>query len=236
MQNLLIIEGSNLLNGETLNDFDTNTWKSLDIPARRKFLENSIKIYRDILKEKNRNFKSRVLTFLLDFDGRDTEVTVDAINALALVNALILTIPFGVFSFINGQFYIDYSNSYESCTDNQKNELDKPNDIRIYVQNNLAVCLYASLCGLLFASIYTIFKTDWKKLTTFQRLKERILLGCLFSCTVASIIGLLDVAFIFFFNYLSPDPCQYNRLAKDGNYIAAFFLSLTFSASVFFMY
>lgn len=163
--------------------------------------------------------KSRVTNFFLDFQASDFDFDL-AVNALALVNALILTIPFGMASNFSFSYFNELQHNLYACPDNSglskfyakqlgytySNPItgfDLYTDIYEHFVRNTSTAVYASMCGLILASLYYLFRpSSSDDLTINGRMRQRCLILSLFSCTVGSITGLLllwaDIVTIFF--------------------------------------
>ena len=183
-------------------------------------------------------YQSRLIKFFVDFDSDEgSGVSVDAINALALINALLLTIPFGIMSLFSAEYVNDLYLAVESCPDGESKVFNR--GVYVYVINNLAACLYGSLCGLMITASYFMLKDNnsntIKLMTLISKIKERILLLMLFVCTTASIIGLLDCAFIIFAVYCNPNVCEVSDIAVSNNVTSGVLLGFCFLFSIYLM-
>lgn len=195
-------------------------------------------MYREQEDLKTVVYRPRLVKFFLDFDSDEgSGVSVDAINALALINALLLTIPFGIMSLFSAEYINDLYLAVESCPDGKSIVFN--HGVYVYVLNNLAACLYGSLCGLMITASYFMLKDNnsntLKSMTLMSKIKERILLALLFVCTTASIIGLLDCAYIIFAVYCNPNICEFSDLAFSNNVTSGILLGFSFLFSIYLM-
>jgi hypothetical protein len=175
--------------------FDKELWKELDAATRV-----SIKHMLHERAHPNEKRKSHFMRFLTDskfYIGNRIE---EALNSMALILALLLTIPFGTLSSFDSN-YFESIRIYleENCEDKR----DSYTYIRIISLTNCWMTIYSSMCGLVMVVLYYVFKpSDAYELRKFGLLKGRILLACAGICTIISIIGVMDSAanFIQWYN------------------------------------
>jgi len=158
---------------------------------------------------------SHVGRFFLDFDADDFNFD-SGVSAFALLNALVLTIPYGVIMNLNGEFYDKLYASWLTC------EVDKPNmakqsggegTFHDYLISNLSVANYGSISGLIMATLYYVFKpTDSTALSRWSKKKIRILVMAIFISTVAAIFGIMLAwaALITVFSRRTDEYCELN--------------------------
>ena len=128
------------------NVLDIELWYALDNNARRSLLLNLVSLYREQEDLKTAVYQSRLIKFFVDFDSDEgSGVSVDAINALALINALLLTIPFGIMSLFSAEYVNDLYLAVESCPDGESKVFN--HGVYVYVLNNLSACLYGCSSG-----------------------------------------------------------------------------------------
>lgn len=81
----------------------------------------------------------------------------------------------------------------------------------VYFNNQLAMCFFASLCGLFFTVNYLTFKVDDSAapyLSSYQRRYLRILMGLLWISTFCACVGVLNLAFAYFYINMPLDVCD----------------------------
>jgi len=129
------------------------------------------------------------------FSNFSDDVDYDSpVNALALICALLLTVPFGLITVLNGSFYQNLEAVMKTCPNQVTKSGDSYNDYYARSIQNIGNIVYACLCGLILSSMYYIFKPQP---STEQNDNGRIKLKCLIfglaSCTVAAIVGVMDI-------------------------------------------
>ena len=128
------------------------------------------------------------------------ELLDEAVNAQALVCALVLTIPFGIIGNFNFQYYNDVQEISIACPQfNYKR-------VHTGFLNELVFVIYSSVSGLVFSTLYYILRPSdiklwWKRGRYFYFL--------LFLFTSSSVISLLCLTsyLISFYSMASDDFC-----------------------------
>ena len=163
---------------------------------------------------------SRVLTFF--FSGVHVIEDPDSgIGAMVLVCALILTIPFGVFSFINDSWFTSLRNALSNCSSGLSYSHQTYGVIHSSITKSLSACVYFSMMGLIISSVYYVFKPlPGKEMDRWCRSQGRVLIACLFSCTACSVAGLMALG-LYLLEYSAiqfADVCTYdvNKLYVPG--------------------
>ena len=215
---------------------DAALWEKLSVEQKHVFLkaENSLRY------EKKRCIQncpgigdSHVGKFFLDFDADDFNFDA-GVNAFALLNALVLTIPYGCVMNLNGEFFDELYAAWQLCEPNEVTMATVYGGEAVYhnyIIRNLCVANYGSICGLIMATLYYVFKpTDSTGLTRWSKKKIRILVMCIFISTIAAIFGIMFVytGIIQVYSRRSSEYCELNPAAdsmwKSGT--AAIVLSL----------
>ena len=137
--------------------------------------------------------RSRVLTFF--FSGVHVIEDPDSgIGAMVLVCALILTIPFSTFSYINAGWLLSLQTAVESCSNKKSYSGESYGQIHDRMISSLSACMYFSLMGLIISSVYYVFKPlPGKEIDHWCRLQGRALILSLFLVTAAAISSLLSL-------------------------------------------
>jgi hypothetical protein len=159
----------------------------------RKRLQNdnstAKKSLRDYLLHRWERSKLRKFYELNDVDSKDID---DAINTVAVLNGLILTIPFGLMSLLGQQFWDWFQSTLETCSRNIP-------WIGYYdlVVNALYATVYSSLIILTLATLYYLLKPDLLTPEDQKIFKEewwpraKWFSVIILICTVISIVSLL---------------------------------------------
>jgi len=168
--------------------------------------------------EKKVTRHSAVYDFFLNFED-DTNFD-NPVNALALICALLLTIPFGLITVLNGAFFQSLEEALNACPNNAtKDTGDTYNYLFVQFLQNTGSIIYACLCGLILSAFYYTFKpSENVQQTRRSRFKLKILIGCLVCCTIAAVIGVMDVSSYMVQTYMvqTADLCTY-----DSSYVWA---------------
>lgn len=125
-----------------------------------------------------------------------------AVNAMAFVSAVLLTIPFGIISLLSSDFFDTIESTLSSC-ESQPIGRDQPFEfVRKALVNNTAGIVYASLCGLIMTTQYYVFRApNGMKLSSYQKKKEKALLLAMVGTTTASVTCLMNLATYLFMYY-----------------------------------
>ena len=163
---------------------------------------------------------SHVGRFFLDFDADDFNFDA-GINAFALLNALVLTIPYGCIMNLNGEFFDQLHNAWEACDPNKANMASislGETAFHNYIIRNLSVANYGAISGLIMATLYYVFKpTDSTGLTRWSKKKIRLLVMSIFICTVAAIFGIMLAwaSIIQVYSRRASEYCELNPAAES---------------------
>ena len=202
---------------------DAALWEKLSDKQKQVFLtaENSLRY------EKKRCIQncpgigdSHVGRFFLDFDADDFNFDT-GVNAFALLNALVLTIPYGCVMNLNGEFFDELYAAWQLCEANEVNQATVMSGEAAYHNNiimYLSVANYGSICGLIMATLYYVFKpTDSTGLTRWSKKKIRILVMSIFICTVAAIFGIMLAwaSIIQVYSRRASEYCELNPAAES---------------------
>jgi hypothetical protein len=180
-------------------------------------------------------YKSPVLKFFLEVDDEAALDYDNAVNALALICALVLTVPFGVMGMTNSEYFENLEVTLDACTNSGAVTYEA--QFSKYL-SNLGLTIYTCLMGLTFSCGYYLFynKEQSSELSHFQRLKLKILMFCLFLATVGAVTGLMNLSSLLLNYYTVPFDklCTYNNSDIWGTGI--FFVFLSFFSALFLMW
>lgn len=150
---------------------------------------------------------SNVYKFFFDYTSDD--VNFDAgVNSMALICALLLTIPFQLVSSVDDTFLGNLKAATLNCS--------SVSFSTVYgnFQGVICVIITGSIIGLLLSTVYYLFKpANPMRVTNSHRVKERLLIMTLFLATVLSVVALLQLSFMLL-NYmviLNDDICANNQ-------------------------
>lgn len=141
-------------------------------------------------------------------DGESME---GAVNAMALVNALLLTIPYGVIGIVSQDFFDSLESNFNSCPDEQTSDGQVFKSAKERLINSIAGTLYACLCGLIMATFYYLFRPPRSfSRSDYAKRKDKVLLCLMFFSTASSIVCAMNVAtlLISYFTVQSSDFCD----------------------------
>jgi len=181
---------------------DLGLWASMPLEFKLEFLEAEKK---SGYKRHISQWKSPVLRFFFDHESGDLD-TEAAINSFALIDALILTIPYAIYPNYHGEYWSQLKQAFASCPVDSyvgrqwkdNNDDKNPGMEFIYrfrqFHSNCAAAVYGSTCGLLLAAVYYAFKEKHGHLTSRQRRKHRSLLMLIFLSSVCAIIGIMNLS------------------------------------------
>lgn len=166
--------------------------------------------------------KSRILTFFA-MQSHIIEDPDTGIGAMVLVCALILTIPFGAFSYLNDNYLTSLQDSLTKCVDGRSFSGQNFDSIKNLITKSLSACIFCSIMGLILSSVYYVFKPlPGKDLELWCRNQGRILIASLFVVTALDIAGLMALGYCLL-GYSSiqfADICTYDgsQIFKSGVY------------------
>ena len=134
---------------------------------------------------------SSVYSFFTDFESNDFDFE-GAINAMSLICALILTIPFSVADSFDTSFFESLYDQMQSCDTTSTWGKNPKGQYTFYynkIRDYLGASLYTALNALCFATCYYVFKPrSLISLPKLSKIKLRILLFMIFFCTVLTVI------------------------------------------------
>ena len=161
---------------------------------------------------KTKIWESRVLNFFLDWTSNDFNIDA-AVNAFALVNALILTIPFGIVTSLDHEWLSSVKKLTEPCPGMYTH---------IWQQFilRLSGSVYCSMLGLILSALYYIFSpADKTQLTDNGCARQRLLILSAFACTVGSIVfcncSWASLLYLFMRDYNAPEDAY--KISGDFN-------------------
>ena len=171
--------------------------------------------------------QSNVLRFFFDFDADEVDYD-PAVNALALICALVLTVPFGAMGSLNSDYFDQLKTALDACT----------NAGAVTYEDQFNKFLQNMALGLTFSCGYYIFhnKAEHASMTRHARMKLKFLLFCLFLSTVCAVFGIMNLSSLMFNYYTVPmsKVCTFNGAYVWGTGI--FFVFLSFFGSFYLMW
>mmetsp|Transcript_16086 Transcript_16086/g.15440 ORF Transcript_16086/g.15440 Transcript_16086/m.15440 type:complete len:390 (-) Transcript_16086:94-1263(-) len=160
-------------------------------------------------------YKSRVVNFFVPGNNHIIEEPDAGISAMALVCALILTIPFGIFGSLTDGFFASVREAIEKCPGNPPQTITGWTFDAMYLRTmqSFSTSFYCSMMGIIVTSIYYIFKPlPGKDMRKWCRSQGRLLLVLMFLVTTSSLIGLMAIGFylLYFSAGENKDLCTYD--------------------------
>ena len=137
----------------------------------------------------------------------------DAFSSMAVVCALLFTIPFGIMSSFNDEFY-DSLRVLDSCESGSN--MARNNISYAYVTNqitsNFCCAIYSSMIGIVFSVIFFLFKPgSEKEMDSWMEFNGKLLLISHFIVTAAAVISIMNLAVDYLQFYCLPrDLCNYD--------------------------
>lgn len=114
-------------------------------------------------------------------------------NSMALLLALLLTIPFGCFGALNFE-YFDAIQAYvdANCPEIEEYFGRVDENVHRTMLNNGAMCMYSSMCGLIMICLFYVFKpVQGFEMRIWCRSNGRVLLGLVGLCCVVDILTVM---------------------------------------------
>ena len=119
------------------------------------------------------------------------------VNAMALLNALILTIPYQLIGAVGSDYFNWLKDELALCKHHTTSAGYNFRDIQLFYREELLCCIYASICGLILSTFYFLFKRSHPSETGVWKEKARLLIILLFVCTGVSLIALMALSNTF---------------------------------------
>ena len=176
--------------------YDEKLWKALPVHLKDKFLAAESQF-----RGNDSRFSSQVLKFVCDINSDDFNFD-SAVSAFALLNALLLTIPYGTISVFTQSAWDDLITVYDECADDSyfktnalpASGLSVEDYVITYgfdtVVTHLSCGVYGSIVGLIYCTLFYVFKPpDPSQIEKCMKVKQRALVGIIFVCTIAAITG-----------------------------------------------
>ena len=174
----------------------------------------------------------RVFKFFSPFSDHLIDEPESAISAMALICALILTVPFWIFGLFKDSYITDLKDSIDICPGHVNKFGESFHDAYRTLLLYPSVTMYTSLMGLIMSSIYFIFKpSKGRDLDKWCRKQGRLLMLILFVLCVIAVTTLCACAAnllkhytILFVDHCSPDDFATNLWVPGASACAAAFV------------
>lgn len=158
------------------------------------------------------------------------------VNAMALLCAVILTIPFQMMSAM-GNNYLDWLlEEFATCKDKTTN--DQYTFVKVFTvyRISLSVCIFSAICGMILCTFFFLFKR--KNLIQYRdwRSKARTMVTIIFMFTCLSIFSLmLFTVFVVTYYFLGTNClCEYS--VKHYTVPAVILSCLVFFACIYYVW
>jgi hypothetical protein len=199
------------LNAICPKEIKMEVWQNLNYSSKSEIL--------DALKKEKDNTTSN--PYLVFIDECTTKIipTSDSINTMALICALVLTIPYGVMSFINGEWFNEFQTKLSLCT--ESDGIPNYHDFYVVMNNNLALCIYSSLINLMLVALYYAMGNgdlDGNETIT-KRLRLKLMLVFMVCTLTCSIVGLMDVTSLLWRAYMNDNICDWEGNLTDSIWV-----------------
>lgn len=137
------------------------------------------------------------------FFEKETSITriEGAVNSMALINALLLTIPFAFMTSLNNNFYASLKDAMSECNDGKTWWGQTAEGVYADQLKLMSCSVYSCIVSLILAIVFLVFKTE--HLSVFQKIKIRVLVAVLFITTVSTFIALLNLVGSIFDFYMT---------------------------------
>lgn len=170
--------------------FDAEVWKLLSWADKKAILSLQPKkisptIFGYDIKDSN------VLLFFADVTGDNFNFDA-GVNSMALICALILTIPFGLMGTLDQDHWSAVSDQIADCPGGSLRGYSFE-DFFYETMNNIVCVIYSAMSGLVLSTLYYVFKPkDDMNMPKWKIIKQRLLIFLLFVSTITSVVGLLN--------------------------------------------
>lgn len=157
------------------------------------------------------NKRSRVLSFFFSRNYAIEDPNT-GIGALVTICALVLTIPFGTFQTLSGDFFQSIKDALDACPGATLNGRTYHAIFKDII-HALAGTIYSSIMGLIISSVYYVFQPlPGKDMDRWCRRQGRFLFISLFLLTQISVIYLLVLSYslLQFYSVRVNDLCDYS--------------------------
>ena len=160
-------------------------WKALNDDQKRKIWKSANKITLEKSKSKRGRF--------YEFFAGGNEDPETAINAMALICALLIAIPYGVMGSLTPDFLANMNTLIDSCAPGTVKADTTYDDLYRMYLGNIAGATYACMLGLEMASIYYVLKPKSNDLKEFMQVKGKVLLVLIVLCTISGIVCCMNL-------------------------------------------
>lgn len=134
------------------------------------------------------------------FFGAITDLDLDTcVNSMALISALVLTIPYSVIGNLGPSFWQNFREAVIACDDDVSAWYEVPRDL---ILNNLYCSLVSSVCGIILSTFYYLFKPATKNLMTVLTMRKlKYLVFVLFMTCIIAIVSIMNLAVMLSWTY-----------------------------------
>lgn len=156
-----------------------------------------------VLSWRQRIVKSELIRYFTDPQFIIADRMENALNFMALILALLLTIPYGSLAALNSDYFVALHQQMESCPEvNFQYSYSQLHDLFL---SNCCCTIYSSMAGLILIVSYYVLKpnSDYE-MRRFSRIGGRILLFCVLTTCLTSIVGVMDLAALTYQFYSTP--------------------------------
>lgn len=170
--------------------FDAKVWELLSLEDKKAIKEK-------LPKQKVKKIfgfelgKSNVLLFFGDMEGDNFNFDA-GVSSMALICALILTIPFGLLGTLDQDHWTEVMSQIAACPGGILRTYSF-DDYFVETMNNIACVIYSAMSGLVLSTTYYLFKPkNEAKVSHIESVKQRVLIFLLFVSTVTAVVGLMN--------------------------------------------
>lgn len=160
--------------------------------------------------------KNNVYSFFFEKDTSIERVE-GAVNNMALINALLLTIPFAFMTSLNSDYYTSLKDALSHCQGRQTHWGATADSVYAYQLTYMSCSIYSCIVALILAIVFLIFKTE--NVSMSQKIKIRVLVTFLFITTVSTFVALLNLVGSIFDFYMADlsEVCE-SSFGNGGKY------------------
>lgn len=154
-------------------------------------------------------YKNQVCKFFCDWQADDFDFDA-GVNSIAIINGLVLTIPYGVLAGLTPETLEKMKVILSACPHNQSY------DSRLFMlSGNASLAIYCSISGLFLVAFWFLFKGKIK-LDGWSLKKQRVHILLMTICTFVAVIGVLCLFsnMINFLNIADSDLCDPGAIGR----------------------
>ena len=143
----------------------------------------------------------------------------DKVNAMALILALLATVPFTVIAMFPTEFWQSLYEDLKNCSDLDENEARYSYDFQYYsIMNNLYAVTCSTSIGLSLAGMYYMIRPDDKERFSTWWKRGRLMVIVIFLCAIIAVVCVISCYNQTVATYSPRDVCNGDYASNGSNW------------------